>query len=316
MITAFHHVTVMLKETVDELNINPNGTYVDCTLGGGGHTAYLLERLNEKGKVFAFDQDMTAIAYAKHRFKKEIENGRLVLVHQNFRHLEEALKDYHLNGVDGILYDLGVSSPQIDNVERGFSYKQDAPLDMRMDQTQELTAEEIVNRWEQKDLIRIFKRYGEEKFSKPIARSIVQTRERHPITRTSELVEIIRNAIPAPARRKGGHPAKRIFQALRIAVNDELGAVEESLQQALKLIKKEGRVAVITFHSLEDRIVKVMFKEATTPPELPKNLPVLPKDVPKANYHLVTTKPIYPNEEEISKNRRSHSAKLRVIERK
>lgn len=216
--------------------------------------------------------------------------------------------------VDGILYDLGVSSPQLDNAERGFSYHQDAPLDMRMDQTALLTAFDVINDWDYSDLVRIFYRYGEEKFSKQVARKIEAAREVAPIETTGHLVELIKEGIPAAARRKGGHPAKRIFQAVRIAVNDELGVAEESLQQALEIINIGGRVSVITFHSLEDRLTKTIFKEVSSLPDLPPGLPIIPDHL-QPKYKLVNRKPILPSEEELEVNNRSRSAKLRVIEK-
>ncbi|MDO4680384.1 MAG: 16S rRNA (cytosine(1402)-N(4))-methyltransferase RsmH [Aerococcus sp.] len=315
MTKAFKHVTVLLNEAVDQLAIKSDGIYVDMTLGGGGHTAHLLEQLSAEGRVIAFDQDETAIKHAKERFANEIEQGHLQLIHKNFRYLKETLAALNIAGVDGILYDLGVSSPQFDDVKRGFTYRYDAPLDMRMDQTQPLTAKTVVNEWSFNDLVRIFKRYGEERFAKPIARAIEKRRSEHPITHTLELVELIKEGIPAAARRTGGHPAKRVFQAIRIAVNDELGAIEDSLEQALEVLNPSGRVAVITFQSLEDRIVKVMFKEASTVEEIPSNIPILPEDLPTPDFELVTKKPIYPSTAEQEQNPRSHSAKLRVLKR-
>lgn len=315
MTDDFNHVTVLLTEAVEQLAIQPDGIYVDMTLGGGGHTAHLLEQLSSSGRVIAFDQDETAIRHAQKRFAKEIESGQLQLVHRNFRYLQQTLTEMGLLGVDGVLYDLGVSSPQFDDVARGFTYRYDAPLDMRMDQSQTLTAEIIVNEWPFNDLVRIFQRYGEERFAKPIARAIEQRRAEHRITRTLELVELIKAGIPAATRRTGGHPAKRVFQAIRIAVNDELGAIESSLEQALQALNPSGRIAVITFQSLEDRIVKVMFKEASTVEEIPAHLPLLPTELPQPDFTLITKKPIYPSEKEQQENPRSHSAKLRVIQR-
>lgn len=308
----FNHTTVLLKETVDELNVRPDGMYVDCTLGGAGHSEYLVQQLSDQGRLICFDQDTTAIDNAKE--KLAAYKDRVIFVHSNFRNLQSALAELGITEVDGILYDLGVSSPQLDNAERGFSYHQDAPLDMRMDQTAELTAFDVVNEWAYGDLVRIFYRYGEEKFSKQVARKIEEAREKAPIETTGQLVELIKDGIPAAARRKGGHPAKRIFQAIRIAVNDELGAAEESLQQALDLIKVNGRVSVITFHSLEDRLTKTLFKEVSSLPDLPPGLPVIPDHL-QPKYKLVTRKPILPSEEELEVNNRSRSAKLRVIEK-
>ncbi|MBC1564444.1 16S rRNA (cytosine(1402)-N(4))-methyltransferase RsmH [Listeria booriae] len=308
----FQHETVLLKETVDNLNIKPGGVYVDCTLGGAGHSAYLLSQLSESGHLFAFDQDSKALAHAKERLSEYA--GQVTFIKSNFRYIKEALLEVGVTEVDGILYDLGVSSPQLDERERGFSYHQDAPLDMRMDQDAPLTARNVVNDWPYEDLVRIFFRYGEEKFSKQVAREIERRREVAPIETTGELVDCIKAAIPAPARRKGGHPAKRVFQAIRIAVNDELGAVEDSLKDAMELLKPGGRISVITFHSLEDRITKQIFTEQAKGPELPPGLPIIPDEY-KPKMKLVTRKPILPSEEELTENNRARSAKLRVVER-
>ncbi|MBC2674174.1 16S rRNA (cytosine(1402)-N(4))-methyltransferase RsmH [Listeria booriae] len=308
----FQHETVLLKETVDNLNIKPDGVYVDCTLGGAGHSAYLLSQLSESGHLFAFDQDSKALAHAKERLSEYA--GQVTFIKSNFRYIKEALLEFGVTEVDGILYDLGVSSPQLDERERGFSYHQDAPLDMRMDQDAPLTARDVVNDWPYEDLVRIFFRYGEEKFSKQVAREIERRREVAPIETTGELVDCIKAAIPAPARRKGGHPAKRVFQAIRIAVNDELGAVEDSLKDAMELLKPGGRISVITFHSLEDRITKQIFTEQAKGPELPPGLPIIPDEY-KPKMKLVTRKPILPSEEELTENNRARSAKLRVVER-
>ncbi|HPR81137.1 MAG TPA: 16S rRNA (cytosine(1402)-N(4))-methyltransferase RsmH [Enterococcus sp.] len=310
----FQHYTVMKKETVDGLNIKPSGIYVDCTLGGAGHSEYILKHLNEQGHLYAFDQDQKAIDFANERLASYVEKGQVTFIKRNFRYLKEELNQLGITKVDGILYDLGVSSPQLDEAERGFSYHQDAPLDMRMDQTASLSAYEVVNEYDYHELVKIFFRYGEEKFSKQVARAIERTREVSPITTTGELVEIIKSAIPAPARRKGGHPAKRIFQAIRIAVNDELGVVEDSLEQAIELLNKNGRISVITFHSLEDRIVKNIFKEYSTMKDLPPGLPVIPDEF-QPELKVITRKPLLPSEEELTENNRSRSAKLRIAEK-
>lgn len=310
----FKHITVLLNEAVDGLNIKPDGTYVDCTLGGGGHSGLILSKLSENGKLYSFDQDITAINFNKDKFKEENELGKINFIKSNFRNISEELNKRNILGVDGILYDLGVSSPQFDNADRGFSYNYDAPLDMRMDQSQSLTARDVVNDWSYEQLVRIFFRYGEEKFAKSIARRIEKVRQQTPIETTGQLVDLIKEAIPAKARRKGGHPAKKTFQAIRIAVNDELGTLEESLEQALDLLNPGGRISVITFQSLEDRLVKVMFKQKTSLPELPPGLPVIP-DSQKVEYKLITRKPIVPSEDEITHNNRAHSAKLRIIEK-
>ncbi|MDN7226043.1 16S rRNA (cytosine(1402)-N(4))-methyltransferase RsmH [Planococcus liqunii] len=308
----FNHTTVLLQETVDGLNIRPDGVYVDCTLGGAGHSEYLVKQLSDEGHLYCFDQDATAIAHAQVKLKDYLH--RITFIHSNFKFIKEQLEMHGIEKVDGILYDLGVSSPQLDTPERGFSYHNDAPLDMRMDQSAELTAYHVVNEWSFEDLVRIFYRYGEEKFSKQIARKIEAARETSPIETTGQLVELIKDGIPAFARRKGGHPAKRIFQAIRIAVNDELGAAETSLQDALDLLAVGGRVSVITFHSLEDRLCKTLFKEASSMPELPPNLPMIPAGM-EPKFKLITRKPILPSEEELEQNNRSRSAKLRIVEK-
>lgn len=310
---TFEHITVLQKEAVDLLNVKPDGVYVDATLGGGGHTGVILSRLTT-GRLYSFDQDETAIAYNKEQYKDEIAAGKLVLIFNNFRTLKSSLADQGVIAVDGVLYDLGVSSVQFDQGDRGFSYNHDAPLDMRMDQRQELTAKTIVNDWPFNDLVRVLTRYGEDRFGKAIARKIEQHREVAPIETTFELVEIIKEAIPAPARRHGGHPAKRSFQALRVAVNDELGALEDSLTQALNLLDVGGRISAISFQSQEDRLIKQMFKEKSQAPELPRGLPVIPAEM-QPDYKLLTRKAIKPSEKEQEENHRSSSAQLRGIER-
>lgn len=308
---VFHHISVMLKETIDELNIKEDGVYVDCTLGGAGHALYLLNQLNDKGHLIAIDQDMTAIENAKEVLKDHLD--RVTFVHSNFREINQILDDLNIDKVDGIYYDLGVSSPQLDVPERGFSYHQDARLDMRMDQTQPLSAYEVVNDWPYESLVRIFYRYGEEKFSKQIARRIEKTREHEPIETTLQLVDVIKEGIPAKARRKGGHPAKRVFQAIRIAVNDELKAFEDSLEQAIERVKVHGRISVITFHSLEDRLCKQIFQEYEKGPEVPRGLPIIPEEyTPKLK--RVNRKPITATDDDLAENNRARSAKLRVAE--
>ena len=310
MTKEFHHVTVMLHETIDMLDVKPGGIYVDATLGGAGHSEYLLSKLSEKGHLYAFDQDQNAIDNAQKRLAPYIEKGMVTFIKGNFRHLKDCLHDLGVNEIDGICYDLGVSSPQLDQRERGFSYKKDAPLDMRMNQEASLTAYEVVNQYDYHDLVRIFFKYGEDKFSKQIARKIEQARELKPIETTTELAEIIKSAKPAKELKKKGHPAKQIFQAIRIEVNDELGAADESIQQAMDMLALDGRISVITFHSLEDRLTKQLFKEASTV-EVPKGLPFIPDDL-KPKMELVSRKPILPSKEELEANNRSHSAKLRV----
>ncbi|WP_312469192.1 16S rRNA (cytosine(1402)-N(4))-methyltransferase RsmH [Neobacillus sp.] len=308
----FEHTTVLLKEAVDGLNIKSDGIYVDCTLGGAGHSALILSKLGEGGRLFAFDQDETAIDHAKEKLSEY--GNRLTIIRSNFLYLQEELASHGINKVDGVLYDLGVSSPQLDTPERGFSYHHDAPLDMRMDNEADISAYDVINHWSFEDLVRIFFRYGEEKFSKQIARKIEAARATKPIQTTAELVEIIKDAIPAPARRKGGHPAKRIFQAVRIAVNDELAVFEQSLNQAIDLLNTEGRISVITFHSLEDRICKAAFKKASETPNLPPGLPIIPDEY-KPILKLISRKPILPSDEELEINNRARSAKLRIAEK-
>ncbi|WP_047984561.1 16S rRNA (cytosine(1402)-N(4))-methyltransferase RsmH [Ornithinibacillus californiensis] len=308
----FDHYTVLKEESIIGLNIKPDGTYVDCTLGGGGHSERIASQLNENGLLIAFDQDVDALQAAKERLAPYLD--RILFIHSNFRNLEEELQGHNIDHVDGILFDLGVSSPQLDRGERGFSYQHDAKLDMRMNQEQELSAYDIVNSWSYNELVSIFFKYGEEKFSKQIARKIEEYRKTDAIETTYQLVDIIKEAIPAPARRKGGHPAKRIFQAIRIAVNDELQAFNDALHQAARVVALNGRIAVITFHSLEDRICKQAFKKWSTPKETPRNLPVIPKEY-EAPFKLINRKPIVANDEELEENRRSRSAKLRILEK-
>ncbi|ELH4343620.1 16S rRNA (cytosine(1402)-N(4))-methyltransferase RsmH [Staphylococcus pseudintermedius] len=307
----FHHISVLLKETVDQLNIKEDGVYVDCTLGGAGHSQYLLNQLSDEGRLIAIDQDMTAINHAKEKLQQDLH--KVTFVHNNFRNLANILAELNIDKVDGILYDLGVSSPQLDVPERGFSYQHNAKLDMRMDQTQPLSAYEVVNTWSYETLVKIFFRYGEEKFSKQIARKIEARRQQQPIETTFDLVACIKEGIPAKARRKGGHPAKRVFQAIRIAVNDELAAFEDSLEQAIDHVKVNGRISVITFHSLEDRLCKQMFQEYEKGPDVPRGLPVLPEAyTPKLK--RVTRKPIVADATDLEDNHRARSAKLRVAE--
>ena len=307
----FHHISVMLNETIDYLNIKEDGVYVDCTLGGAGHALYLLNQLSDEGRLIAIDQDLTAIENAKDVLKEHLH--KVTFIHSNFRELTQILNELNIEKVDGIYYDLGVSSPQLDVPERGFSYHHDAKLDMRMDQTQSLSAYEVVNEWPYEALVKIFYRYGEEKFSKQIARRIEANREKQPIETTLELVEVIKEGIPAKARRKGGHPAKRVFQAIRIAVNDELSAFEDSIEQAIELVKVNGRISVITFHSLEDRLCKQMFQEYEKGPDVTRGLPVIPEAyTPKLK--RVNRKPITATDEDLDDNNRARSAKLRIAE--
>lgn len=297
----------MLEETVNALNVvaRPNGNYIDATLGGAGHSRLLLSQLGPTGHLYSFDQDQVAIDNA-------IASGlddRWTLIHDNFANLAE----HQLPPIDGILYDLGVSSPQFDVAERGFSYKLEAKLDMRMDQTTSLTAYEIVNHYPFNDLMRIFSRYGEEPFSKQIARKIEQARAVKAIETTTELADLIKSALPQKELKKKGHPAKRVFQALRIEVNNELGSLEKSLYSAIDLLGPAGRIAVISFQSLEDRIVKRIFKE-NSEVNVPRGLPMIPDDM-KAKLKIIARKPILASESELEVNNRAHSAKLRVAER-
>ena len=307
----FHHISVMLNETIDYLDIKEDGIYVDCTLGGAGHALYLLNQLNDDGRLIAIDQDTTALDNAKEVLKDHLH--KVTFVHSNFRELTDILKNLNIEKVDGIYYDLGVSSPQLDVPERGFSYHHDAKLDMRMDQTQQLSAYEVVNQWPYEALVKIFYRYGEEKFSKQIGRRVETRRGHQPIETTLELVDIIKEGIPAKARRKGGHPAKRVFQAIRIAVNDELSAFEDSIEQAIELVKVGGRISVITFHSVEDRLCKQMFQEYEKGPDVPRGLPIIPEAyTPKLK--RVNRKPITATDTDLDENNRARSAKLRVAE--
>jgi len=306
----YNHISVLLNESIQQLNIKKNGVYIDCTLGGGGHSSEILKRI-PNGHLYAFDQDSFAINTADEKLKKIASN--YTLINENFVNIKVALEEENVYGVDGILYDLGVSSFQLDIPERGFSYRFDGPLDMRMDQTAELDAYTVVNTYDEKSLVRILFEYGEEKFARLIARKIVSEREKKPIETTLELVEIIKKALPASALRNSSHPAKQTFQAIRIEVNHELDILKKALEDGLSLLNKNGRMVVITFHSLEDRIVKKLFKEKTTL-QLPKDLPYIPEGY-EIEFKLINSKVILPSESEISNNLRSHSAKMRVIEK-
>lgn len=307
----FKHITVLKNEAIEGLHIKEDGIYVDCTLGGAGHSEEIVQRLTT-GHLYAFDQDETAVLHANERLRPY--EGKFTIIQRNFKYLKEELEKKGVRKVDGILFDLGVSSPQLDEPERGFSYNYDAPLDMRMDQSSTYTAYHVVNESSFNELVRIISRYGEEKFAKQIARTIERQREEKPIETTFELVEIIKKAIPAPARRKGGHPAKRTFQAIRIAVNDELNVFEEALKDAISILQSKGRISVITFHSLEDRICKTIFREYAKGPDLPKGLPIIPEGM-EPILKIITKKPIVPSEKEIVYNKRARSAKLRVAEK-
>lgn len=312
----FKHTSVLLHETIDNLKPKSDGLYVDATFGGGGHARYLLSKL-QSGTLIGFDQDEYAIQAAELNFADLLQNGsnpRLKLVHDNFSHLKENLVELgYSDGIDGIYYDLGVSSPQFDQADRGFSYRFDARLDMRMDQSQELDAYKIVNTYDQKEIAKILFKFGDEKFSRQIARKIVEARSHQPIETTFQLVDIIKDAIPAYARRTGGHPAKKSFQALRVAVNHELEVLQTSLEEAIEMLKPGGRISVITFQSDEDKIVKRIFKKYSEV-EVPRGMPVIPENL-KPTLKLVNRKPIIASTEELENNNRSHSAKLRVAEK-
>ena len=306
------HYSVLLQESIDNLAIHSDGIYVDGTLGRGGHSAEILARIPQ-GHLYAFDRDASAIEESRERLA-QIGNN-VTLIHSNFSNLKRELTARGVTGIDGMVLDLGVSSPQFDEASRGFSYRYDAPLDMRMDQSQPLSAYEVVNTYEFNELMRIFYRYGEDSFAKQVARKIEQARSVKPIETTFELVDIIKSAYPAKVLNSKGHPAKKIFQAIRIEVNDELSELETVLEDALAMLKIGGRVAVISFHSLEDRIVKETFVRMSSQPKIDKRIPLLPGQLEEAPYRLVTKKPILAGEAELKENNRSHSAKLRVIER-
>ena len=306
------HESVLLPETIELLDVKPEGIYVDATLGRGGHTRALAEKLTT-GHLYSFDKDVEAIAESQENLADLAD--RITLIHADFRDLRQELEARGVEAVDGVMMDLGVSSPQFDDPERGFSYRFDARLDMRMDQEQKLTAYDVINTYGEGELASVFRRYGEERYAGPIARTIVRQREKAPVETTFQLVELIRSALPAKVLNKKGHPAKQVFQALRIEVNDELGALEEGLQQACSILKPGGRCAVITFHSLEDRIVKTIFKELTTAPFVEPRLPVKASQMEQASFTAVTRKPVTAGSEELARNRRAHSAKLRAVER-
>ena len=304
------HISVLLQESISSLNLKENSIVVDATLGYGGHSSNILERVN-KGYLFAFDQDSEAIRYSTDRLNKIGTN--FTIIKSNFVNMKEELNKRDINKVDAVLFDLGVSSPQLDDESRGFSFHNDARLDMRMDRDQKLSAYEVVNEYSEQDLSRIFYKYGEDKFSKSIARKIVEYRKNKPIETTLELVEVIKSGVPMKYR-INKHPARQIFQAIRIEVNHELDVIEPALSQALELLNVGGRVAVITFHSLEDRLVKNYFKEKTKVDDKVKGMPNIPDEY-LPDFKLVVNKAIIPSEEEIENNPRARSSKLRVIER-
>ncbi|WP_295915801.1 16S rRNA (cytosine(1402)-N(4))-methyltransferase RsmH [Anaerovibrio lipolyticus] len=312
MSEKFHHVSVMLEETVNGLVTNLSGTYVDCTLGGAGHSRMIADKLNEDGRLIGIDQDMAAIAAATERLTGV--KCRVNIVKANFSNLETILREQDAEEIDGILFDLGVSSHQLDTAERGFSYMQDAPLDMRMNQQAEFSAYDIINKYDLDELCRIFKEYGEERWYKRIAQFIVEARKTAPIKTTGELVDIIKKAVPAAVRNaKGGHPAKRIFQAVRIEVNNELGILEEAFRTAVKHLKPGGRIAIITFHSLEDRIAKNVLKEMSSRCICPPSLPVCVCNH-KPEIKLLV-KAAVASDNELEQNSRAKSAKLRIAEK-
>lgn len=304
------HVSVLLDESIDMLNIKNDGIYVDCTLGRGGHSEQILKRCPQ-GHLYAFDLDQNAIEESRPRLEAISDN--FTLVHEPFENLASVLDRYGVNQVDGILMDLGVSSPQFDDASRGFSYRFDARLDMRMNQEADLDTWKVVNTYSQEELTRIFREYGEDPFASKIARKICEIRTEKPINTTFELVDVIRSALPPAVLRKKGHPAKQIFQALRIEVNQELAQLQKVLDDGLKRLAPGGRMAVITFHSLEDRMVKKTFAKAALPPKTDKRLPQM--GIENLEYHLVNRKPVQASDEELEENQRAHSAKLRGIER-
>ena len=309
----FNHYSVLLNETIENLNIKPDGIYVDGTLGGGGHAYQVASRLSEKGRLIGIDQDADAIAAAGERFKEF--GDKITIIRSNYANMKEELHRIGVEKVDGIVLDLGVSSFQLDTPERGFTYRdENAPLDMRMDDRQSLTAKDIVNGYSEMDLYRIIRDYGEDKFAKNIAKHIVQERAKKPIETTGELTEIIRASIPMKVQVTGGHPAKRTFQAIRIELNKELEVLQNNLDDMIDLLNPGGRICIITFHSLEDRIVKTNFKRNENPCTCPSDFPVCVCGK-KSKGKVVTRKPILPSEEELEVNSRSKSAKLRVFER-
>lgn len=309
---SFSHKSVLLEETIEGLDIKPDGIYVDGTLGGGGHSYEIAKKLSEKGHLYGIDQDEAAIEAAGERLKEY--KDRVTIIRDNYENAVSDLKQSGVTGVDGIILDLGVSSYQLDTVERGFSYKYDTTLDMRMDLRQPLSAKEIVNDYSQADLARIIRDYGEDKFANNIAKHIVAARQKKPIETTYELNDIIKAAIPAKMRAEGGHPSKRTFQAIRIECNRELDVLKNSLEEMIRFLNPGGRICIITFHSLEDRIVKSMFKKQENPCTCPPGFPVCTCGKTSLG-KVITRKPILPSDEELEVNSRSKSAKLRIFER-
>lgn len=308
----FHHVSVLLNECIENLNIKPDGVYVDCTMGGGGHSKEIVKKLSDKGLFIGFDQDKNAINTARERLSEY--EGRVKFVHSNFENIKEELEKIGVHRIDGVLADLGVSSHQLDEADRGFSYMQDAPLDMRMDVRCEFSAYDVVNTYTEDELAKIIKDYGEDNWAKRIAKFIVEERANKPIETTGELVDVIKKAIPKKARIDGPHPAKRTFQAIRIEVNNELGVITKMINDASSIMNDGGRICIITFHSLEDRIVKNAFKYLASDCICPQHLPICQCDK-ESEVKIITRKPILPSDEEIEVNPRSRSAKLRVAEK-
>jgi len=309
---TFQHYSVLLNETIEQLDIKENGTYVDGTLGGGGHASAVLQRLGDGGRLIGIDQDAAAIEAAGERLAPF--GDKVTIVRSNYSDMPQVLEDLGIHGVDGIVLDLGVSSYQLDTVERGFTYREDTVLDMRMDQRQTKTARDIVNDYTETELFHMIRDYGEDKFARNIAKHIAAAREKKPIETTGELNEIIRAAIPAKVRAKGGHPSKKTYQAIRIELNHELDVLKNTLGQMIDLLNDHGRICVITFHSLEDRIVKNIFNTSEKPCTCPPSFPVCVCGK-KSKGRVISRKPILPSEEELAVNSRSKSAKLRVFER-
>ena len=305
------HISVLLNESIEGLNIKEDGIYVDATLGRAGHSSHILSKLSERGKLYCFDKDNDAMEVSRNRLSAI--SPQFELIHSDFRKMKEELNKRGISSVDGILFDLGVSSPQLDNGERGFSYNYDARLDMRMNQEDKLDAYTIVNTYSETDLRQLIFNYGDERYASSIARNIVEARKVKPIVTTFELVDIIKRSVPAKYLRET-HPAKRTFQAIRIEVNDEMNGLKEALKDAMTLLSPKGRLVVITFHSLEDRIVKEAFKEASEPEKWNRYMPVT-NVTSSVEFAIVNKKPIVASEEELSINRRSHSAKLRILEK-
>lgn len=307
----FNHVSVLLEESIEALSIKEDGIYIDCTLGGAGHSKQIVSRLSSKGLLIGIDQDINAINFAKEKLKCY---PNVKIVHNNFYNIDSILNELNIDKVDGVFMDLGVSSYQLDEAERGFSYMKDAPLDMRMDRDNPVSAFNVVNQYDEEKLVKIIREYGEERFASRIVRFIIKERQNKPISTTLELVKIIKAAIPAKARREGPHPAKRTFQAIRIEVNHELAILERAIEDSVSHLNKGGRIAIIAFHSLEDRIVKNTFKRLQDPCICPKEFPICTCGrIPVLR--VITKKPIEPSEHEIENNPRSRSAKLRIGEK-